>query len=94
MDPLVQPIVQYGFAGLCGVLLVILVWLIREFLTTMREQNEATVALTKQTTDVVRDNSEAIREVRAVEERQVEVLTKLHDELLKRPCLLPKTGER
>jgi hypothetical protein len=86
MDPL-EPIIQYGFAGMCAVLLSILVWLAKAFLNAVREHSDKLVEVTKTATDVVRDNSEAIREVKSVEDRQIAVIQKVHEELLKRPCL-------
>ena len=86
----VTPMMQWGFAGLCVILLGFNSWLVREFIRVIREQNDALVALTKETITVVRSNSEAVREVRQIEERQIDVLTRLHEQLLHRPCLLPK----
>ena len=92
MDTIAAPIIQYGFAGLCAVLLAILVWLVKTFAQVVKDLHNQSVELTQTTTSVVKENTEAIREVKSVEDQQVAVLTQLKDKLLERPCLLPNKG--
>jgi hypothetical protein len=85
MDPLtvaqaakaITPVLDYGFAGFALVLVGVIVWLIRQLLTVLRQNNRvierntaAIVAITKDTEDT---------------KRQVALL---REELLKRSCLL------
>lgn len=70
------PIVQYGFAGLCVILLVILVWLIRELLQVLKENNR-----------VISENTQAIQSVDENAKNTLAVSVEVKNELLKRPCI-------
>lgn len=67
---------QYGFAGLSAVLLVILVWLVRELLKILKETN-----------NVIATNTQAIRDVDDNSKSALKVGTEVKDELFKRPCI-------
>ncbi|MBE7558238.1 hypothetical protein HS125_04560 [bacterium] len=76
ISPLMQPMVQYGFAGFCAVLLALLFWMMRRVLL-----------LFEQNTQVIERNTAAIH---AVDERTVDELKlvrKLYDLMLSRPCI-------
>jgi hypothetical protein len=73
---IMNPIIQYGFAGLSIVLLIILVWLIRELLKILKDNNE-----------VISKNTEAIKLVDEHSKSTLAVIIECKDELLKRPCI-------
>ena len=96
MEPtgIMQPLMQFGFAGLSAVLLGVLIWLVKLFIGTITEHNSTLVDVTKDTTTEIEKNTAAIaasfEKVHEVHARQLNVLEKTHQELLKRPCILPK----
>lgn len=71
-----SPIIQYGFAGFCVILLAILFWLIRELLKVLKENN-----------NVIAQNTEAILKVDEHSVNTLNVAIECKDELLKRPCI-------
>jgi p-aminobenzoyl-glutamate transporter AbgT len=73
---IMNPIMQYGFAGLSVVLLIILVWLIRELLKILKDNN-----------DVIEKNTAAIRAVDEHSKSTLSVAIECKDELFKRPCI-------
>lgn len=90
---MMDPILQFGFAGLSVVLLGILVWLVKQFLAAIQRHNEALVEVVKDTTEVIKDNTAAIAAVGAKDDEQLEILREMEKRLLTRPCLIPKPGE-
>jgi len=70
------PIVQFGFAGLSVILLVILVWLIRELLQVLKENNR-----------VIAVNTQAIQRVDEHSSNTLEVAIECRNKLLQRPCI-------
>lgn len=86
-DLFLSPLIQYGFAGFCAVLLLILVWLIGKLLSLQRT-----------TTQVVDANTHAIKAVGhattaavgTVDDRTRELLDEtkaLNRRLIARPCI-------
>ncbi|MCE5277183.1 MAG: hypothetical protein ABFD92_16770 [Planctomycetaceae bacterium] len=75
-DALLQPIVQYGFAGFCAVLLGIVFWLVKRLLAVL----EATNA-------VIARNSEAISDLSSLTSDLLKLNRSLHDKLISRPCI-------
>lgn len=73
---IMNPVIQWGFAGLSIVLLGILVWLIKQLLNVMDKNNE-----------VIAANTQAIQRVDGHAEDTLEVAVELKNELYKRPCL-------
>jgi len=73
---IMSPVIQYGFAGLSVVLLVILVWLIRELLTVLKENNR-----------VIATNTAAISTVDGHAKETLDVAIELKNEIYKRPCI-------
>lgn len=77
MDPatsaIMQPIFQYGFAGLSAVLLGILVWMIRRLLTLL-ESNGAIIA----------NNTNALENLT----ERMHTMDDVRDRMLKRPCMM------
>ncbi len=76
---LLNPVIQYGFAGFCLLLLGIIVWLMRQLL-----------AVLKQTNQIIAANTDVIERV---DSRTGELLTlnrSLHDKLIARPCIAVK----
>lgn len=73
---ILTPIFQYGFAGFCGILLGILVWLIRELLKVLKENNS-----------VIAANTAAIASVDKNARSAFDLTVIIKDELLKRPCI-------
>jgi hypothetical protein len=70
------PVIQYGFAGFCVVLLAILVWLITQLLKILKENNI-----------VISTNTAAITRVDGHSEATLKVAIECKEELLKRPCI-------
>jgi len=73
---LMTPVMQYGFAGFSVILLGILIWLIRELLKVLKENNI-----------VIAANTQAIQAVDKHSADTLSVAIELKDELLKRPCI-------
>ncbi|MGA1979467.1 MAG: hypothetical protein ABSG99_02725 [Sedimentisphaerales bacterium] len=73
---LMTPIIQYGFAGFSVILLIIIIWLIRELLKVIRENNKVIAANTVAIAAVDKHSSDAL-----------DIIIELKDELLKRPCI-------
>lgn len=73
---LLSPIIQYGFAGFCVVLMGIIIWLIRNLLGVLKE-----------TTNVIATNSEAIRDVAKICTQICSIDVKNNELLLQRPCI-------
>ncbi len=55
---LMQPMVQYGFLGLSAVLLVIIVWLIKQLLEVVTKNNEVIT----RNTEIISKQNEALTE--------------------------------
>jgi hypothetical protein len=79
---LLSPIIQYGFAGFCAVLLAIIVWLVNKLLGVLRETNR-----------IIEDNSRVIRKVEEQTAEEMLLLRSLAERLLTRPCLQKRTDE-
>lgn len=73
---ILTPIMQYGFAGLSAVLLVILVWLVRELLKILKETN-----------NVIATNTQAIKDVDDNSKSALRIGIEVKEELYKRPCI-------
>ena len=71
-----NPVIQYGFAGLCVILLGILVWLVKQLLGVIDRNNE-----------VIATNTLAIQAVDANTKEAKDVTIELKDELYRRPCI-------
>lgn len=76
ISPMLTPVVQWGFAGFCAVLIAIIVWLIRQLLMVLKQNN-----------DVIAANTLAISDVNKVAHEQMELSRRIYDRLLSRPCL-------
>jgi len=83
-------IIQSGFAGLAVLLIYALIWIGKAFITAMKESQNTIVSITDRSNGVVRDNTEVIKQLREATNEQKLISSKLHEELLRRPCLLPK----
>jgi len=86
VNPFLTPIVQYGFAGFCAVLIGIIVWLISKLLDVLRQTNE-TIA---KNTDAVNRQIEAQKQDRTLAEQHMTLLRSINDKLLSRPCIAEK----
>jgi hypothetical protein len=71
-----QPIIQYGFAGMCVVLLGILVWLISKLLAILEKTNQ-----------VIAANTDAIKVVDTHASETMTLLKDLRDRILKLKCI-------
>ena len=74
--PFLSPIIQYGFAGFCAVLLGIVVWLIKRLLTVLDETNK-----------IIMKNTDAIAELNSATVDLLLLNRKVHDKLISRPCI-------
>ncbi len=73
---LMDPILQYGFAGMCAVLLVIIVWLIWNLMKLLEKTNQ-----------VINANTQAICQVDKHSVEALKLLRETHDKLISRPCI-------
>ncbi|MDO8303435.1 MAG: hypothetical protein Q7T18_09355 [Sedimentisphaerales bacterium] len=73
---IMQPIIQYGFAGMCVVLLGILVWLISKLLAILEKTNQ-----------VIAANTDAIKVVDTHASETMTLLKDLRDRILKLKCI-------
>ena len=73
---IMSPLIQYGFAGFSLILLMVLVWLIRELLSVLKENNR-----------VIAENTHAIKTVDDNTQNTFDIMVEIKDELLKRPCI-------
>ena len=71
-----SPLIQYGFAGFSLILLGVLIWLIRELLLVLKENNR-----------VIAENTQAIKSVDKNTTNTFAIMVEIKDELLKRPCI-------
>ena len=76
---IMQPIIQYGFAGMCGILLGILVWLISKLLAILEKTNA-----------VIAANTEAIKVVQGHTSETITILKDLRDRILQLKCVKDK----
>jgi len=75
-ESILSPIMQFGFAGFSGVLLVILVWLINKLLGVLERNNQ-----------IISDNTNAINTLITNEQQNATTLADLRDKVLQRPCI-------
>lgn len=88
VDPLLTPIVQYGFAGFCAILLGIVIWMIR---VGERMTHEVTKVVENNTATIEKVNDTVERHEGNASQRSKETLTAVHDmreKLLARPCIV------
>jgi F0F1-type ATP synthase membrane subunit b/b' len=76
-DMLMEPTLQWGFAGFCLLLLGVVVWLIKQLLRAL-DKNQ----------DVINKNTQAVQEVTNLSRENRELQIEVKDKLLSRPCLL------
>lgn len=83
-----SPAIQYGFAGFSVLLLIVIVWLIKQLLKTIDGNNQ----LLSQNNKVIAGNTEAIKTVNETARDTRGLMKDIRDQLLSRPCLLPHRG--
>lgn len=71
-----NPIIQYGFAGMCVVLLVFLAWLVKRLL-----------AVLEKTTEVIRENTLVIGSLKDESGEMKDLVIEIKDKLNSRPCI-------
>lgn len=71
-----NPIIQYGFAGMCAVLLGIVVWLIQKLLDVIKENNS-----------VIAKHNEILLQFSKTLTDTVDLQVELKDKLNTRPCI-------
>ena len=79
MNVILDPIVQHGFLGLCGLQLAVGVWLVRRLVEMAQAMSGAAAAQA----DAVRNLERRLAEIAGL-------LGDLRDRILLRPCLRPK----
>jgi hypothetical protein len=79
---LLDPIMQYGFAGMCAVLLMILVWLIRNLIKLLEKTNQ-----------IISANTQAICQVDQHSLEALKLMRDTHDKIIARPCVARKERE-
>lgn len=70
------PVIQYGFAGFCVVLIVIIVWLISRLLEVLKDTNQ-----------IISANTTAIKAVDANSKAALDAAVESKELLLQRPCV-------
>jgi hypothetical protein len=81
---LLNPIIQYGFAGFCGVLLGMEVWHVKTLIRVISEHNQLVLSSNM----VITKNTETIAEVlKSVADMALEA-RRVFEAMLSRPCLL------
>lgn len=73
---LTEPVIEYGFAGLCAVQLTALIWLVAKLLEILRD-----------TAEVIANNTAALKSLKEQEEVSTHLFSDLRDRILSRPCL-------
>jgi len=81
MDPIFAPYIQMGFAGFACMLTAIIVWLVRRLIDVINQNNA-----------VISGNTDAIRQLREVNDDQKVLMQEIRDQLFQRPCLLQEEG--
>lgn len=79
VDPvsgLLEPMMQYGFAGMSAVLISIIVWLIGKLLKLLQQTNA-----------IIAANTEAIRGVDERTRDELKLMRDLREKILARPCI-------
>lgn len=81
MDPelILSPMVQYGFLGFSGVLLIIIVWLISNLLKLLKDSN-----------DVISSHNNLIALLNSSISEMTDSNRVLHNKILSRPCIHTK----
>jgi hypothetical protein len=79
---LIDPILQYGFAGMCAVLLVIIVWLIWNLMKLLEKTNQ-----------IINANTQAICQGDLHSIEALKLLRETHDKIIARPCIAKKERE-
>jgi len=74
---LMNPILQWGFAGFSAVLIAIIVWLIRRLLDVLERTNI-----------IITENTVTIRAQGVLSQDQLKLLRSINDKLLARPCIV------
>ncbi|NQT38784.1 MAG: hypothetical protein HQ581_14915 [Planctomycetes bacterium] len=74
-----SPVMQAGFAAFSVILLVIIVWLIKQLLKVLGDNNE-----------VLAGNTAAIKAVVDSATDTKVLMKEIRDQLLQRPCLMPE----
>jgi hypothetical protein len=80
---LLSPIFQYGFAGMSGVLLLILWWLISRLLALLKETNGIIAA----NTTAILNVGSTTAEVKAMTGDELKLMRIVNERLLARPCI-------
>lgn len=76
-----SPLIQGGFAVFALLLLGVNVWLVKQLLRVLKENNR-----------VIAGNSRAIESVATIASDTRHLMQEIRDELLKRPCLMQDEG--
>lgn len=71
-SPMLSPIVQYGFAGFCAVLLAMGFWMFNKVIVVLQDTNK-----------VIEQNTGAIRDLHNRSTEQTALIRQLHEEVLK-----------
>ena len=85
-EPIWTPLIQLGFAGFSGILLAIIVWLIRRLLEAHKDSSEAF----RENSKVIQANTQAIIDIGKTSADQIQLLHKLYEKLITRPCIVER----
>lgn len=78
---ILHPVMQFGFAGFCGVLIGVIVWMIKRLLGVLEKNSE-----------VISANTNAIQRVHDTMTDTLDVTIEVKDILNKKPCIAGSIG--
>jgi hypothetical protein len=76
---ILNPVIQYGFAGFCAILLAIIVWLMKRLMDLLEQNNR-----------VLAENTGVIKSLYAQGDKTKEAVWEMREEFLRRPCISQK----
>jgi len=86
MEALSNPVIQYGFAGFCMVLVGVIIWLIKQLLNMIKETHKVVTANTAAIDKLVNNTDTTIHQIEHVQT----AVYSLRDKLVSRPCIRVK----
>jgi len=73
---IMAPLLQYGFAGMCVILIGIIIWLINRLLGILEKTN-----------NIIAENTSAISQVGQQTSETFKVVIECKDKIISRPCI-------
>jgi len=86
MEVLSNPVIQYGFAGFCIILIGVIIWLIKQLLNVINTSNKVISANTAAIESLKGSNEQTNHEIECVQT----AVYSLRDKVVQRPCIRVK----